>query len=176
MARIAIIGGAVCGGLDKELAERITQRLIQLGHLVVHGGINSGIMQACFIGGGTGIVYQSLLEKKITTPGSINTSLLKLQFPGFEEIDFGPAIRRQLLIDAPDLVIAFEGGIGTYDELVGRLKTKKKLVMIGNFNPHFLALLTSSEFSGIDVGMILKIKKGRPFELIEAEIVHFLEV
>ncbi len=170
MARIAIIGGSADEKIRDELVEKITRELVARKHQVFHGGLDFGVMLACHKGGGIGITHQDQIDGGFALADAMNVSVLKHQFPGFNEIDFGRAIRHQLLTQECDLVIAFGGGIRTFDELIGAIMTKRKIVLVGHdWSPLLYVLFGKIEIEH-EKTLLCKVLPHHPIETIVSAI------
>lgn len=95
-----------------ELTEEFGRRIGKEGHTLVYGGCNTGLMECVARGvheeGGMNIgVVPDIVEK-----GSRKSDLVDVEIP-CDSLN----MRKELMLNHADVVVALPGGIGTLDEL-----------------------------------------------------------
>lgn len=124
----------------RTLASDLSTMLAKLGHKLVFGGVDTGMMGKCYMT----FKYEGGKVKGIAEVHDADT-LKELELDAYE---VAPTTfeRTKLLYDSSDIVLILPGGIGTFAELFSMLDEKRqkgldKEIIIFNYNNFYTPLL-----------------------------------
>ncbi len=122
--QIAVVGDAVCGERQADLARAVGTQLAQAGAVVLNGG-RGGVMEAVAAGArAAGGLVVGVLPGSSAAETPPNPYLGIVLFTGLQQA------RNQVLVLSADAVVAIHGGWGTLSEIAIALKFRVPVVLL----------------------------------------------
>lgn len=130
-AVVGVMGGKKASAHHIEMAKKLGEFIAQSGFILLNGGKNSGIMEAS--------------AKGSKNKGGLSIGVLpddnKDNLSQYIDIPIITGIgnaRNQINILSSDIVIAFQGGLGTISEIAFAIKMKKPLIIFDFYPGKFI--------------------------------------